>query len=60
MNVGQRVRVQVYGGEIVERVIHQIIENIIFVTTENEYEQSQAEGRPVMSVGYRIEDVGIA
>ncbi len=57
MNVGQLVHVPVYGGRIVERVVVQVIENKIVVSTLKEYEDSIAEERPALGVGYELTKV---
>jgi hypothetical protein len=57
MNIGQRVLVPVYGGEIVERVVVEIIDNKVVVATYEECKNSIIEERPARGVGYYLENV---
>lgn len=57
MESGARVRVQVYGGGIVERVASETIENRVIICTKQEYESALSEGRRPIGIGYLVEDV---
>jgi len=57
MSAGQAVQVEVYGGTIVRRIASQVIGNKVVIVSEDEWANSQAEGRPAIGVGYDIEKV---
>jgi 3D (Asp-Asp-Asp) domain-containing protein len=57
MDAGTKVRVQVFGGAIVNRVGFQITENKILICIEEEAEIAAREGRPPIGVGYDADKV---
>jgi hypothetical protein len=60
MKIGSVVRVEVYGGEIVQRVVCNIIDNKILVCSQEEIDKSLAENREPRPVGYDREKVFLA
>ena len=43
MEIGQLVRVPVYGGEVVRRVVVQLFDNIVLVSTVQEAEDARRQ-----------------
>ncbi len=57
MTVGQVIRVPVYGGEVVPRIVVQIIDNVALVSTPSEYKDAAREHRNPVAMGVLIESV---
>ncbi len=57
MEIGKRVRLKAYGGEIIERRVVAVEGDTVAVCTEKEYAQAAKEGREPLSVGFRREYV---
>ena len=60
MRLGQKVSVPVLGGELVSRIVTQVIDNIVVVSTEEEVEAATRESRDPVGVGYHECDVSAA
>ena len=51
----QRVTVRVFGGATEEKILVNEEENVLIVTTEEEFKASERENRPPVAVGFRLE-----
>ena len=54
MEIGQLVRVPVYGGEVVRRVVVQLFDNIVLVSTVQEAEDALRENRSPVAMGISL------
>ena len=54
---GQPVRLRAYGDEVIERIVIDLLPGTVVVTTEEEYRAAQSERRPIVGVGFSVEDV---
>ena len=52
MQIGERVRVQAYGGEILTRVVVGEVGDTVYISRESEYEAAKKDGREPNSVGF--------
>lgn len=52
MKRGQKVKVRVYGGAVVERRVAETTDRLIYVTAEEEYQAARREGREPNAVGF--------
>jgi hypothetical protein len=57
MTVGQVVRVPLYGGEVAQRIIVQIIDNMALVSTISEYNDAARENRNPVAMGIPLEAI---
>ena len=52
MEIGQKVKVQAYGGEVITRVIVDEIGDTVYLSQEREYDEAKRDGREPNSVGF--------
>lgn len=57
MNTGEVVKIRVYGGDVVERVVIEERETVVIACNPREYERAMQEGRKAQGVGFPLEDV---
>ena len=57
MNTGDVVKIRVFGGDVVERVVIEERETVVVACKPDEYRQAAQEGRKPQGVGFPLEDV---
>ena len=52
MEVGQLIRLQAYGNEILERVVVSEVEDTVYVCLEKEFKSAKVDNRSPKCVGF--------
>jgi hypothetical protein len=54
---GDTVRVRTYGGKIVTRRLVEVRDRVALVTTDEELQRANKEGREPVCIGFPVEDI---
>ena len=57
MDTGDVVRIRVFGGRVVDRVVIEKRETVVVACNPDEYKQAAQEGRKPQGIGFPLEDV---
>ena len=57
MVTGEKVKVKVFGGKTVTRIVVDVIDNTVVICKQSEWKSAMLEGRNPVGVGFPVQSV---